>query len=151
MSVETLPAFRPTRAPWIKGRSIGQKRPVLPKHVWSIRVRLEMAARLSVERWINDPEMLGSAYLWPSRLQASLHLSTRQYARIMRNCVLSIGLEPIRCDTERSPGFTEKRAICVQCSGCEGTPRWTAPCGISESTWMARCPSRRASTFKAPL
>jgi hypothetical protein len=43
MSIETLPALRPTRAPWNKGRIVGQKRPLLPKHVWSIRVRLEMA------------------------------------------------------------------------------------------------------------
>jgi hypothetical protein len=43
MSIATRPARRPTRAPWNKGRLIGQKRPLLPKHVWSIRVRLEMA------------------------------------------------------------------------------------------------------------
>ena len=43
MSKETLPAIRPTRATWNNGRIIGQKRPLLPKHVWSIRVRLEMA------------------------------------------------------------------------------------------------------------
>lgn len=43
MSIETLPALRPARAPWNKGRIVGQKRPLLPKHVWSIRVRLEMA------------------------------------------------------------------------------------------------------------
>ena len=43
MSIETLPALRPTRAPWNKERIIGQKRPLLPKHVWSIRARLEMA------------------------------------------------------------------------------------------------------------
>lgn len=33
--------FRPT-APWNKGVRVGQKRPLQPKHVWSIRVRLEM-------------------------------------------------------------------------------------------------------------
>ncbi|MCC5612768.1 hypothetical protein LC612_40290, partial [Nostoc sp. CHAB 5834] len=43
MSTGTLPALRPVRPPWNKGRIIGQKRPLLPKHVWSIRVRLEMA------------------------------------------------------------------------------------------------------------
>lgn len=43
MSIATLPALRPTRAPLNKGRIIGQKRPLLPKHVWSILVRLEMA------------------------------------------------------------------------------------------------------------
>jgi integrase len=43
MPIETLPALRPIRAPWNEGRIVGQKRPLLPKHVWSIRVRLEMA------------------------------------------------------------------------------------------------------------
>ena len=43
MSIETLPALRPKRAPWNKGRIVGQKRPLLPKHVWSIRVRLKMS------------------------------------------------------------------------------------------------------------
>lgn len=32
----------PTR-PWNKGMLVGQKRPLQPKHVWSIRVRLEMS------------------------------------------------------------------------------------------------------------
>jgi site-specific recombinase XerC len=152
MSIETLPALRPTRVPWNKGRIIGQKRPLLPKLVWSIRVRLEMTdnkrdlalfnmavdsklrgcdlvclkvndvyaagrvkerasvtqsktrkpvrfeitetTRLSVERWIKYPEMIGCEYLWPSRVHASPHLSTRQYARIMRDWILMIGLEP---------------------------------------------------------
>lgn len=38
--------------------------------------------------------MIGCEYLWPSRLHASPHLSTRQYARIMCDWVLSTGLEP---------------------------------------------------------
>jgi integrase len=32
------------RHPWNKGLIVGQKRPLLPRQVWSIRVRLEMAA-----------------------------------------------------------------------------------------------------------
>ena len=32
-----------TSQPWNKGLIVGQKRPLLPKHVWSIRVRLEMS------------------------------------------------------------------------------------------------------------
>ena len=43
MSIDFLPALRPEHPAWNKGRIIGQKRPLLPKHVWSIRVRLEMA------------------------------------------------------------------------------------------------------------
>lgn len=38
---EVASNFRPT-APWNKGVLVGQKRPLQPKHVWSIRVRLEM-------------------------------------------------------------------------------------------------------------
>lgn len=152
MSIDTLPVIVARRPAWNKGRIIGQKRPLAPKHVWSIRVRLEMAnnkrdlalfnmgidsklrgcdpvclrvrdvfaaghvkerasvtqsktgkpvrfeitetTRHSLERWIADPEMVGSEFLWPSRLHASPHLSTRQYARIMRDWVTSIGLEP---------------------------------------------------------
>ena len=47
-----------------------------------------------LERWIADQEMLGADHLWPSRLHGSPHLSTRQYARILRGWVTSIGLEP---------------------------------------------------------
>jgi integrase len=36
------PAHR-CRRPWNKGLLIGQKKPLEPKHVWSIRVRLEIA------------------------------------------------------------------------------------------------------------
>lgn len=32
-----------SRRPWNKGLIVGQKRPLLPRQVWSIRVRLEMS------------------------------------------------------------------------------------------------------------
>jgi len=32
------------RQPWNKGFIVGQKRPLLPRQVWSIRVRLEISA-----------------------------------------------------------------------------------------------------------
>jgi integrase len=35
----------PRREPWNKGRLIGQKRPLKPKDVWTIRVRLQMERR----------------------------------------------------------------------------------------------------------
>ena len=43
MSTVNLPAVRACRPAWNKGRRVGQKRPLLPKHVWVIRVRLEIA------------------------------------------------------------------------------------------------------------
>jgi integrase len=43
MPVDLLPVLRPARVAWNKGRIVGQNRPLMPRHVWSIRVRLEMA------------------------------------------------------------------------------------------------------------
>ena len=41
-----LPAVTPKRRAWNKGRLVGQKRPLLPKPVWAIRARLELAGNL---------------------------------------------------------------------------------------------------------
>ncbi len=40
--------FKPTqrREAWNKGKIIGQKRPLKPKEIWSIRIRLQMSERL---------------------------------------------------------------------------------------------------------
>lgn len=41
-----LSAVTPKRRAWIKGHLIGQKRPLLPKQVWAIRARFELAGNL---------------------------------------------------------------------------------------------------------
>ena len=38
--------------------------------------------------------MIGSTHLWPGRFHDRPHISTRQYARLVRLWVQSIGLEP---------------------------------------------------------
>ncbi len=43
MSSIQLPIVRPSQPPWNKNRLIGQKRPLLPRQVWAIRARLELA------------------------------------------------------------------------------------------------------------
>ena len=53
------------RAPWNKGRIIGQKPPLKPKHVWAIRTRLQMD-----EKW-RDLAMFnlnGAKPLYPAKL-----------------------------------------------------------------------------------
>mgnify|MGYP001221281557 CR=1 FL=1 len=147
-----LPAIRARRPVWNKGRIVGQKRPLMPKHVWAIRVRLEIAGntrglalfnlaidskfrgcdlvrlmvavvyaagqvkerasiiqrktrqpvrfeisegtRISLIAWLQDPVMIGSRYLWPGRFHDRPQISTRQYARLVKGWVSSIGLEP---------------------------------------------------------
>ena len=43
MPTNNLPVIRACRPTWNRGRIVGQKRPLKPKHVWVIRVRLELA------------------------------------------------------------------------------------------------------------
>ena len=152
MSTANLPAIRACRPAWNKGRIVGQKRPLQPKHVWAIRVRLEIAqltrelalfnlaidsklrgcdmvrlkvadvfaagqvkhraainqsktqrpvsfeitdgTRSAISSWLEAPLMVESEHLWPGRFHERRHISTRQYARLVRKWVTSIGLEP---------------------------------------------------------
>jgi integrase len=45
MSAENKSKNAQLRTPWNKGRLVGQKRPLRPKEVWAIRVRLQMKRR----------------------------------------------------------------------------------------------------------
>ena len=38
--------------------------------------------------------MIGQEFLWPGRFHETVHISTRQYARLVQDRVQSIGLEP---------------------------------------------------------
>ncbi|MBW4707269.1 tyrosine-type recombinase/integrase [Roseobacter sp. YSTF-M11] len=147
-----LPVVTPKRRAWNKGRIIGQKRPLLPKQVWALRARLELAGNLrdlaifnvaidsklrgcdlvrlsvtdlvkddcvrervsviqgktkrpvqfeltkntrdTVSAWVRSPEMIGCPFMFPSRFHDRPHISTRQYGRLVRDWVISIGLEP---------------------------------------------------------
>ncbi|CUH89878.1 hypothetical protein PH5382_03832 [Phaeobacter sp. CECT 5382] len=76
MSHLNLPAIRAKRIPWNKGRIIGQKRPLLPKHVWAIRVRLELAGKLHDLALFNmaiDSKLRGWASIKPPH-QANMYL-----------------------------------------------------------------------------
>jgi len=49
--------------------------------------------RQSLLAWIDQAKLSNNAFLFPSRVTRSPHLSTRQYARIVRRWVTSIGLD----------------------------------------------------------
>ena len=147
-----IPSPTPCKTrPWNKGRLIGQKRPLKPKDVWAIRVRLQLEGRKrdlpcstwqstansaaaissayksmtcppaaesgtggtviqkktgrpvqfeiteqtrsSIQDWLSDVRPRQGRYLFPSRLRAQPHLSTRQYARIVHAWVEGAGLD----------------------------------------------------------
>lgn len=64
-------------------------------------VRFELAenTRETVKRWIVSPEMIGCQFMFPSRFHDRPNISTRQYGRLVRDWVVSIGLEPSGYDT----------------------------------------------------
>jgi hypothetical protein len=43
---DSVPLNDRHRAPWNKGKQIGPKPPLRPKHVWSIRTRLTIEGRV---------------------------------------------------------------------------------------------------------
>ena len=57
-------------------------------------VEVSENTRESIWNWVCGPEMLGCACLFPSRLHDRPHVSTRQYARLVRDWVSVIGLDP---------------------------------------------------------
>jgi integrase len=135
-----------------RGHIVGQKAPLKPREVWSIRARLQMAdaerdlalfnlaidsklrgcdlvtitvgdvavsgtvrdraviiqkktgrpvqfeiteqTRAAVGAWIARRRLADTDFLFPSRVQARPHMSTRQYGRIVDKWVSSIGLDP---------------------------------------------------------
>jgi integrase len=59
-----------------------------------VQFEITEQTRESVAGWIRWANRRPEDYLFPSRLRASPHLSTRQYARIVRGWVREIGLNP---------------------------------------------------------
>jgi len=59
-----------------------------------VQFEITETTRTSLEAWLDRPEMFASKFLWPSRLHEFPHISTRQYGRLLKGWVRSIGLEP---------------------------------------------------------
>ena len=74
-----------------------QSRAIVRQRKTKRPVRFEITARTrkAIEDWIEADKLAESAFLFPSRLRNSPHLSIRQYARIVESWVSSIGLDPL--------------------------------------------------------
>jgi integrase len=60
-----------------------------------VQFEISEQSRNSVEAWLPILRTTGARFLFPSRLRASPHISTRQYARMVHRWVESIGLETV--------------------------------------------------------
>ena len=59
-----------------------------------VRFEITRKSRRAVNDWIESAGLEGSDHLFPSRIRASEHLSTRQYSRMVSTWVAAIGLDP---------------------------------------------------------
>jgi integrase len=60
-----------------------------------VQFELTDQTRQTVSAWLQKRPPDGGPYLFPSRVHRGGHLSTRQYARVLREWVASIGLDPL--------------------------------------------------------
>jgi integrase len=59
-----------------------------------VRFELTEQTRDAVEAWVDHASLEKNSYLFPSRVPGSPHLSTRQYARIVKRWAAMIGRNP---------------------------------------------------------
>lgn len=59
-----------------------------------VQFELTQPTREAVGAWISEARLRPEDLLFPSRISASSHLGTRQYARIVDGWVAEIGLDP---------------------------------------------------------
>lgn len=77
-----------------QGRAVARATVVQRKTGQPVRFEVTEQTRDALESWIAQAKLGANSYLFPSRLSASPHLSTRQYARIVKGWVSMIGLDP---------------------------------------------------------
>jgi len=80
MSTEIPTNSTTSRVAWNKGRLVGQKRPLRPKEVWAIRVRLQMKRRkrdLAMFNLAIDSKLRGCDFI--RRLRAQPAISGSRY------------------------------------------------------------------------
>ena len=59
----------------------------------SVQFELTEPTRTAVAVWLEKAQLRGDQYLFPSRVQSSPHVSTRQYARIVHRWIEAAGLD----------------------------------------------------------
>ena len=64
-----------------------------------VQFEITEQTREAVMAWIRMQDLHQGDYLFPSRIHACPHITTRQYARILKKWVASIGLDPEKYGT----------------------------------------------------
>jgi integrase len=64
-----------------------------------VQFEITIRTRNVLSEWITKAGLCESDYLFPTRVNKSRHLSTRQYARLVKSWVREIGLDPTNYGT----------------------------------------------------
>jgi len=76
------------------GKAVSRTTIMQQKTSQPVKFELTDQTREAVEAWIAKAQLTSGQYLFPSRLRGSPHISTRQYARIVKRWVALAGLDP---------------------------------------------------------
>lgn len=83
-----------------QGRSIMHRAIVMQRKTHRpVQFEVTDITRQALLAWIDQAKLSNNSFLFPSRVTESPHLSTRQYARIVRRWVESIGLDTVAYGT----------------------------------------------------
>jgi len=78
------------------GKAISRATVMQQKTAQPVKFELTDQTSEAVEAWIAKEQLTSCQFLFPSRLTRSPHISTRQYARVVKSWVAHIGLDPRR-------------------------------------------------------
>lgn len=103
-------------------------------------------ARAAVARWVNGKTLTSSDWLFPSRVDRTKPMTTRQYGRLVGHWIAEIGLSPAAYGTHslrrtKAALIYRKTGNMRACSCCLNAPSWTAPCATS--VLSGGCPYHR--------
>lgn len=92
-----------------------------------VRFEITEQTRDALSEWITQTHIKGDDYIFSSRVKPSSHITTRQYARIVKSWVQMIGLDPTVYGTHtirrtKASLIIREQRICGQCNYYLGTP-----------------------------
>ncbi len=76
------------------GKAVSRTTVMQQKTAHPVKFELTDQTREAVEAWIDQAQLTSGQFLFPSRRHQSPHISTRQYARIVKGWVTLAGLNP---------------------------------------------------------
>jgi len=87
------------------GEYVSSRAIVMPqKTQHPVQFEITEQTRTALEAWMHQAHLCCEDFLFPTRLHGSDHLSTRQYARIVKAWVTAIGLGPTMYGTHTLRG-----------------------------------------------